>query len=106
MHANVDANRSKQASVLTLLAVGSLGGVGKAGECFMTAMTVCAGGGGSSLQSQVSMGRSPPVSTASALEEYSRTGDVRLLQHTSALMGSPDAGQVRSLECVVTVAVA
>ena len=56
----------------------------------------CAGGAGSSLPSQVTMGRSPPVSTASALEEYSRTGDIRLLQHISALMGSPDTSQVCS----------
>ncbi|CAL8465566.1 g5102 [Coccomyxa elongata] len=46
-------------------------------------------GGGSSLPSNVTMGRAQPPNMQGALEEYSRSGDVRVLQQFSALMGSP-----------------
>lgn len=50
---------------------------------------VPAAGGGSSLPSNVTLGRTQPPNMQGALEEYSRTGDARVLQQFSALMGSP-----------------
>ncbi len=55
----------------------------------LTSCVLLAEGGGSSLPSNVTMGRAQPPNMQGALEEYSRTGDVRVLQQFSALMGSP-----------------
>ncbi len=52
-------------------------------------VVVPAAGGGSSLPSNVTLGRAQPQNMQGALEEYSRTGDVRVLQQFSALMDSP-----------------